>query len=311
MASALSTSGIAKIVFCMFLSLTTSLRTAALLTGRLATSSCGLANKVPRNFNNFRMKKMSNFAAESLSSSALREPVESDSTVVHNAFQVSQRIHHVAIEAGRDPDGVRLIAVSKTKPASDIQALYNAGHRHFGENYFQELLDKAAQLPADIQWHFIGHLQSAKSNKLIKDVPNLAVLETLDSSKLAGKLNNACVLAEREKLSVYIQVDTSGETTKSGISLEELNELLGYIQNECPRLTVAGLMTIGAPGDLSCFDKLVSARDQAAAFLGVDASSMELSMGMSGDYEEAIRRGATSVRVGSTIFGARLYPQKN
>jgi pyridoxal phosphate enzyme (YggS family) len=139
-----------------------------------------------------------------------------------------------------------LVAVSKTKPAESIQELYNAGYRCFGENYFQELVDKAQTLPKDIQWHFIGHLQSSKAAKLVKEVPNLAVLETVDTVKLAGKLNNACEATGRAPLSVFIQVDTSGEATKSGVDGgEELQELLRFIRDKCPLLRVTGLMTIG------------------------------------------------------------------
>lgn len=167
-------------------------------------------------------------------------------TVVANANIVSQRVRLAATNAERSPDSVRLVPVSKTKPAEAIQQLYDAGYRSFGENYFQELVEKAAVLPKDIQWHFIGHLQSSKSAKLIKEVPNLAVLETIDSQKLAAKLNNACESVGREPLSVFIQVDTSGEDTKSGVEVgAELAELLAFIKEKCPFLRVSGLMTIG------------------------------------------------------------------
>jgi pyridoxal phosphate enzyme (YggS family) len=128
--------------------------------------------------------------------------------------------------------------------------------------------------------------------------------------KLASKLQNACETIDRNSLNIYIQVDTSNEDTKSGIDVSELSQLVQSIVSECPRLKVSGLMTIGAPGDFSCFDKLAAARDNLAAHFGWSVDSLELSMGMSGDFEEAIERGATSVRVGSTIFGARLYAPK-
>ncbi|KAJ1396357.1 hypothetical protein B484DRAFT_458910 [Ochromonadaceae sp. CCMP2298] len=234
-------------------------------------------------------------------------------TVVLNANEVGRRAVAAAEKASRAPESVRLVCVSKTKPAEAIQQLYDAGYRHFGENYFQELVEKAALLPSDIEWHFIGHLQSSKAAKLVKEVPGLAAIETVDTAKLAGKLNNACAAAERSPLSVFLQVDTSGEDTKSGVSPgPELMELVAYIKEQCPLLNIAGLMTIGAPGDFSCFDRLVEAREEVAAALTIDGEKplLELSMGMSGDFEAAIERGATSVRVGSTIFGARLYPSK-
>jgi pyridoxal phosphate enzyme (YggS family) len=168
-----------------------------------------------------------------------------DSVIVSNARIVQERAATASSNAGRS-SSVRLVAVSKTKPAENIKELYDAGFRSFGENYFQELVEKAQALPTDIQWHFIGHLQSSKASKLIKEVPNLAVLETVDSAKLAGKLNSACEAAGRGSLDVFLQVDTSGEDTKSGVTEgAELESLLRYVQEQCPRLTIRGLMTIG------------------------------------------------------------------
>ena len=112
---------------------------------------------------------------------------------------------------------VRLVAVSKTKPASDILALYDIGHKHFGENYVQELVSKAQELPRDVCWHFIGHLQSQKAKTLIEGVPNLHLFESLDSKKLADKLNRAIESANRDPLQIYIQINTSGEDSKSGV----------------------------------------------------------------------------------------------
>ena len=149
----------------------------------------------------------------------------------------------------------------------------------------------------------------------------MACVETVSTIKLANKLNNAVdsLLEGSESdgtvaktLGIYIQINTSGEESKSGIQTEdELKELIEGITSNCPHLKILGLMTIGAPGDYSCFDKLVEYRVSAASLLGLDsAEELELSMGMSGDFEEAIKRGSTSVRVGSTIFGARDYSQK-
>lgn len=238
-----------------------------------------------------------------------QQPPQDVAVEVSNASLVMQRIAEAARNVGKEPNDIQLVAVSKTKPIEAIQSLYDAGYRHFGENYFQELVEKSAALPDDIVWHFIGHLQSSKSGKMIREVPNLAVLETVDSQKLAGKLNTACESNDRSSLDIYIQVDTSGETTKSGVdaSSEELAELVVFIKEQCPRLRIAGLMTIGAPGEISCFDRLVECRRPVAELLGVAEDSLVMSMGMSGDFEDAIAKGSTSVRVGSTIFGARLY----
>lgn len=229
--------------------------------------------------------------------------------LVHNLNSVKSKMGASAITSNRNMSELTLIAVSKTKPPEAIQTLYDFGHRDFGENYFQELLEKAEKLPRDISWHFIGHLQSGKASKLIREVPNLVVVETVDTLKLASKLNAACITANRPNLDIYLQVHTSDEETKSGVTPDELNELVDAIVKDCPNLTIKGLMTIGAPGDLSCFDKLVSCRATVAGLLNVPVESLHLSMGMSGDFEEAIAKGATHIRVGSTIFGARIYPK--
>eukprot|EP00607_Mallomonas_marina_P007182 CAMPEP_0182416332 /NCGR_PEP_ID=MMETSP1167-20130531/599_1 /TAXON_ID=2988 /ORGANISM="Mallomonas Sp, Strain CCMP3275" /LENGTH=246 /DNA_ID=CAMNT_0024588999 /DNA_START=145 /DNA_END=885 /DNA_ORIENTATION=- len=231
--------------------------------------------------------------------------------IVENYAKVNQRIRDVCASLNISREKVELVAVSKTKPTEDIMQLYNIGHRVFGENYAQELVEKAAQLPSDISWHFIGNLQSSKAKLLVRNVPNLKLIETVDTEKLATRLQNALAALDTPRvLDVSVQMNTSGEDTKSGISAAELAPLLLFIRDKCPLLRIAGLMTIGAPGDSSCFDRLVECRAEASRVLAVDPESLGLSMGMSGDFEEAIAHGATSVRVGSTIFGAREYPAK-
>ncbi|KAL7424230.1 hypothetical protein Q5752_001816 [Cryptotrichosporon argae] len=222
----------------------------------------------------------------------------------------------------------RLVAVSKIKPASDIMALYDAGHRDFGENYIQEMADKAAVLPADIRWHFIGSLQSNKA-KVAAAVPNLAVLETLSSIKLAELLQKA--MPTDRVLAVYLQVNTSGEDSKSGLPPldvdidkqggegqgdgRELVDVALHVLDHCPRLHLAGLMTIGswdASHDASSpnpdFVRLTHTRDALRRVLekkGRDVGHLELSMGMSADFAQAVRAGSDSVRVGTRIFGER------
>ena len=194
--------------------------------------------------------------------------------------------------------------------------LLQTGQRYFGENYAQELMSKSADMPYDVAWHFIGPLQSNKAAPLVKTVglDKLACIETISTIKLAAKLNRAVdtwneeSLAEPKKLGIYIQVNTSGEETKSGVSPgSEVCDLAKQISEECPSLSIDGLMTIGAPGDDSCFDTLAECRVEVAKVLDREPEDLELSMGMSGDFEVAIAKGATSVRVGSTIFGARDY----
>lgn len=245
--------------------------------------------------------------------------------VAFNLQEVQEAIRCVCQDVGRSPEQVRLVAVSKTKPLELLQQAYHCGQRVFGENYAQELVDKAEQMGHDhddIVWHFIGGLQSNKANMLVKGVVphgNL-VVETVGSIKVATKLNNAMAnlddeLPDEKKgttLSVFVQINTSGEDAKSGVSPgDEAIELCQHIIKSCDRLHLMGLMTIGAIGDISNFETLVACRDTVANALSVDPSTLELSMGMSGDYKEAIRYGATNVRVGSTLFGARDYSNKN
>lgn len=207
--------------------------------------------------------------------------------------------------------GVRLVAVSKTKPASAVAEAYEIGHRFFGENYVQELIDKAQNLPSDIGWHFIGHLQSNKAKTLVRSVPNLAMVETVDTEKLARRLDDASAESRQDPLPVMVQVNTSGEETKSGVEPgPQCVALARMIHEECNNLRLAGLMTIGMPDYSSRpenFECLKRCRKDVADSLGISESSLELSMGMSGDFEQAIEMGSTNVRVGSTIFGAREY----
>ena len=232
--------------------------------------------------------------------------------IAANLQQVRDRVDAASAARTEDKTPVRLVAVSKTKPIELLQSAYDAGCRNFGENYVQELVEKAPQLPDDIHWHFIGALQSNKANMLVKAVKSATQLtvETVSSMKIANKLNNA-VPDDGGKLKVFVQVNTSGEDTKSGMAPgDECVALCEHITQNCPKLELRGLMTIGAPGDLSCFEVLKDCRSKVAEALGVEEDDLELSMGMSGDFEQAIAAGSTNVRVGSTIFGERDYSKK-
>lgn len=236
---------------------------------------------------------------------------------------VREKIHHAAAKRAmhlRDKD-VRLVAVSKTKPKEMILQAYHAGQRHFGENYVNELVEKASdaevieQCP-DIRWHFIGHLQRNKVAKLLT-APNLYVVETVDSEKLADAVDKAWAkLQKPESLKVMVQVNTSSEESKSGISFEDVCSLVQYVLEKCPHLEFIGLMTIGAfdhdltKGPNPDFQVLLKCRQSICDKLAMDMNSVELSMGMSHDFEHAIEVGSTNVRIGSTIFGARNYSQK-
>lgn len=205
---------------------------------------------------------------------------------------------------------VRLVAVSKLKPAELVAEAYEAGHRHFGENYVQELVEKAAALPADIEWHFIGLLQSNKVSALVKGCPSLSCVETVASEKIALALNKAWSATARDRrLNVMIQVNSSGEESKNGVTADECVELAKVIDSQCEALNLTGLMTIGAPDYSGCrtedFELLRRCREDVAQRVGRPIESLGLSMGMSNDFERAILEGSTSVRVGSSIFGAR------
>ena len=149
---------------------------------------------------------------------------------------------------------------------------------------------KSKEMPDDISWHFIGPLQSNKAASLVKTVglDKLACIETISTLKLASKLNRAVETLnegtdEKKKLGIYIQVNTSGEESKSGVSPgSEVSDLVKQISEKCPFLSIDGLMTIGAPGDYSCFDTLNLCRNEVATILDIDAGDLELSMGMSG-----------------------------
>jgi len=223
-----------------------------------------------------------------------------------NLAAVRSEIQSAAAASGHTQQ-VSLVAVSKTKPPQALRWAYEANQRVFGENYVQELIEKAADLPQDIEWHFIGHLQSNKAAVLVQSVPNL-VVETVDSAKLAAKLDAAAARRGGVALPVYLQVNTSGEDSKSGVEPKLASGLATYIVQECRNLQLAGLMTIGRPDHTSQpadFESLRTIREEVAASIKVVPSTLGLSMGMSGDFIAAVHMGSTSVRVGSRIFGSR------
>ncbi|KAM0793355.1 hypothetical protein ACM66B_000810 [Microbotryomycetes sp. NB124-2] len=278
-----------------------------------------------------------------------RATAERQQELVDNYDAVKQQVDDAAQGSSHKP---RLVAVSKLKPSSDILALYDHGVRNFGENYPQELEQKAKELPNDIQWHFIGALQSNKA-KMLASIPNLFAVETLTSTKAANTLNSTCASLtppRQDALNVFIQLNTSGEESKSGLAVpppalssetnnnedatsHELYKLAHHVVVNCPNLRLKGLMTIGsidasfqhgADAVNPDFDKLTKARDwlQSSLERQLDQQTnteeadelkravqglrpLELSMGMSEDFAEAIKQGSSNVRVGSKIFGAR------
>ena len=203
---------------------------------------------------------------------------------------------------------VTLIAVSKTKPVEDLQVLYDAGHRDFGENYVQELVQKQAVLPKDIRWHFIGHLQS---NKVKMIAPFVHMIHGVDSIKLLEVIDKEGRKVDR-KINCLLQVHIAKEETKFGLDREEAQQAASsyFLENKFNHVELCGLMGMASFSDdqqlvetefkslKQLFDDIKSAHKNAAQF-------NILSMGMSGDYLLAIQCGSTMVRVGSLLFGKR------
>lgn len=216
---------------------------------------------------------------------------------------VRQRIATAAARCGRDPSEITLLAVSKTKPVSDLRAAIKAGQRAFGENYLQDALPKIQALEGEpIVWHFIGRLQSNKTAEIGRWFD---WVHGLDKLKHAERLSRQRP-SERGPMQVCLQVNLSGEAGKGGISAEALPDL-AYAVARLPNLVLRGLMTLPDPGfdydrTLATFQTLANLR-QSLNDLGLKLDT--LSMGMSADLEIAIEAGSTLVRVGTDIFGRR------
>lgn len=223
------------------------------------------------------------------------------SDVAHDLAAVRARIERAASLASRDPKTIALVAVSKTKPAELVREAYAAGQRDFGENYAQELAEKADAL-ADlegIRWHFIGHLQSNKA-KLV--APRAHAVHTIDSPSLAAELSKRAAAAGR-KLDALVEVNVGGEAQKHGVPPQALGPVLEAIERQA-NLSLRGLMTVPpASAELArrAFEELARLREAH----GGPTRLPELSMGMSDDLEIAVACGATIVRIGTAIFGAR------
>ncbi|MEO6323858.1 MAG: YggS family pyridoxal phosphate-dependent enzyme [Thermoanaerobaculia bacterium] len=206
---------------------------------------------------------------------------------------MNERVHAAAKKAGRPASEITLVAVGKTRPLGDLLDAYQAGARHFGENRVQEAEEKLPSLPADAVRHLIGPLQSNKANRAARIAH---VIQTIDSVELAGRLSRAAE-GEGKTLDVFLEVNVGGEATKAGVAPHALATLAAGVR-ALPHLRLRGLMGIPPPGDTR--PHFVALRELAA-----QEGLTELSMGMSDDFEIAIEEGATLVRVGSAIFGAR------
>nr|WP_297348178.1 YggS family pyridoxal phosphate-dependent enzyme [uncultured Glaciecola sp.] len=224
--------------------------------------------------------------------------------IAENILTVRDQIEQCALQAGRDANNIELLAVSKTKPVSDIIIAYEAGHRSFGENYVQEGVDKIAELKhlSDISWHFIGPLQSNKS-RLVAE--NFDWVHSVDRFKIAKRLND-----QRHnyasQLNICIQVNIDEEETKAGVLPHQLMPLLSDCE-KLNRLCVRGLMAIPKASKVKS-EQLASFKKVQALFATCQQKYPQfdtLSVGMSGDIAAAIECGSTIVRVGTAIFGAR------
>ena len=202
---------------------------------------------------------------------------------------------HNRINAVKHSQEVILVAVSKTKPASDLQQAIDAGQRHFGENYLQEALEKIETLKGqDLIWHFIGPIQS---NKTVKIAQNFAWAHSVDRLKIAKRLNDQRP-ENLAKLNVLLQVNIDNEASKSGVKVDEIEDLIPHFQN-FPNISLRGFMCIPSPNNAEqSFAKM-------AKIMQKHPNLDTLSMGMSSDLELAIKNGATFVRIGSDIFGKR------
>lgn len=224
-----------------------------------------------------------------------------------NMEHVRKNIREACEKSGRNPDDVTLIAVSKTKPLPMLEEAYECGCRDFGENKVQELVEKWEQMPKDIRWHMIGHLQR---NKVKYIVDKVYLIHSVDSLRLAEEISKEAV-KKGVTVSVLIEVNAAQEESKFGTTCEDAFRLVEEA-SRLPNIIIKGLMTIApyvenAEENKQYFEKL------RQIYVDINHKNIdnvymaELSMGMTGDYETAIAEGATYVRVGTGIFGERFY----
>lgn len=227
--------------------------------------------------------------------------------ILSNLQAVRNNIAQAVQAVGRDPAGVMLLAVSKTFPAEAVREAYAAGQRAFGENYVQEALDKIAALrDLPLEWHFIGPLQSNKTRVIAE---NFAWVHGVDRLKIAQRLSEQRTPG-LPPLNICLQVNVSGEDSKSGVAPDEVEALASQVAL-LPRLKLRGLMAIPAPADEPAAQRLPFAQ-MRALLQQLKAHGLQLdtlSMGMSHDFPAAIAEGATIVRIGTAIFGVRTKPQ--
>ncbi|MCO8042839.1 YggS family pyridoxal phosphate-dependent enzyme [Acinetobacter bohemicus] len=215
--------------------------------------------------------------------------------------QVLAQIQSACTQAGREPDSVQLLAVSKTQPSAILAQMYEAGQQAFGENYLQEALEKITALKAlDIEWHFIGHVQRNKTRPLAE---HFAWVHGVDRLIIAERLSNQR-RDSQAALNICLQVNIDGQDSKDGCQPEELSELVKQI-SPLPNIRLRGLMVIPAPENTRAFADAKALFDAVKTQHAHPEDWDTLSMGMSADMTEAIAAGSTMVRVGTALFGAR------
>jgi len=222
-------------------------------------------------------------------------------SIADNLQAVRDRIVTACQTAGRDPNSVRLLPISKTQPAELVSQAVAAGYRVFGENRVQEMAAKAALVPPDVQWSLVGHLQRNKAGLALGV---MSELQSLDSGRLADVLQHLLAASNR-RLRILIEVNTSGEASKHGLDPADVMAFAAGLA-AYPNLDPVGLMTVAHPDPVRAeagFDQLAELRDQLRQRDG--GGWTELSMGMSGDFESAIAHGSTCVRIGTAVFGRR------
>ncbi|MDO4734957.1 MAG: YggS family pyridoxal phosphate-dependent enzyme [Lachnospiraceae bacterium] len=227
--------------------------------------------------------------------------------IAENIKNVETRIQKACERVGRKREEVTLICVTKTMPVEDLREAYDAGQRSFGENRVQEINDKFPQLPEDIQWHMIGHLQTNKVKYLMDKV---VMIHSVDSVHLAKAISKEAVKAGRV-MDILIEINAAGEESKFGLDYDNVLAMVKEIA-PLPGIHINGLMTV-APYTDDPETNRVFFRNLRELAVDIDRQSIDnvsmtvLSMGMTGDFEVAIEEGATHIRVGTAIFGQRNY----
>ena len=192
-----------------------------------------------------------------------------------------------------------LIAVSKKRSVESIQVIYNLGHRIFGENYPQELLEKSKKLPKDIEWHLIGHLQTNKVKKILEEIPNL-IIESVDRIDVVKKIAQYADIKNPTK--VYLEINISNEDSKTGCPLEKIYEVIDEIIKNKDKLNLVGIMSLGKIGDKQEFEKMIQIKNEICEKYGLDKDKFIASFGTSQDFQDAILSGSDEVRIGHQIF---------